>query len=151
MSFLGKIFKRKEKKIPSAVEKESKKLLKDKEMVVKKAGKEKVKEKSSRTRKAAKKEDNIAYQVLMNPIVSEKSTEIGQFNKYVFKVKPKASKSQIKEAVEGFYGVEVKKVNIIKIKPKKRIQARAVGFKSGFKKAVVTLAEGYTIETAEGV
>lgn len=105
----------------------------------------------AKTRKIVKKEENIAYEILLEPLVSEKSTGLGQFNKYVFKVHPKASKFQIKSAVENYYGVGVTKVNIIKIHPKKRIHGRTVGWKQGFKKAVVTLQQGDTIGVTEGV
>lgn len=105
----------------------------------------------TKTRKVAKKEENLAYRALLEPLVSEKSTGLGQFNKYVFKVHSKASKFQVKSAVEDYYGVGVTKVNIIKIRPKKRIHGRTVGWKQGFKKAVVTLAAGDTIGVTEGV
>lgn len=70
---------------------------------------------------------------------------MGQFGKYVFKVNPRAGKHEIKSAVEDYYGVGVTKVNIIKIHPKKRIHGRIVGYKQGFKKAIVTLQEGDAI------
>lgn len=107
--------------------------------------------KEAKTRKVAKKEENLAYRELLEPLVSEKSTGLGQFNKYVFKVHPKASKFQIKSAVEDYYGVGVTKVNIVKIHPKKRIHGRTVGWKQGFKKAVVTLRAGDAIGVTEGV
>lgn len=111
----------------------------------------KIPKKDTKTRKIVKKEENIAYETLLEPLVSEKSTGLGQFNKYVFKVHPKANKFQIKSAVESYYGVGVTKVNIIKIHPKKRIHGRTVGWKQGFKKAVVTLQQGDTIGVTEGV
>ena len=110
-------------------------------------------EKKTRTqkRKVAKKEENIAHKVLFENLISEKSTLLAAENKYVFKVHPKAGKHEIKEAVEGYYGAQVIGVNTIRIKPKKRIQGRTVGWKKGFKKAVVTLREGDTIGAVEGV
>ena len=62
-----------------------------------------------------------------------------------------SGKFQIKEAIEGYYGVQVVSVNTIKINPKKRIHGRTIGWKKGFKKAVVTLRAGDTIGIAEGV
>ena len=112
---------------------------------------EKKPKRGAKTGKIVKKEENIAYEILLEPLVSEKSAGLGQFNKYVFKVHPKASKFQIKSAVESYYGVGVTKVNIIKIRPKKRIHGRKVGWKQGFKKAVVTLQQGDTITAVEGV
>lgn len=106
---------------------------------------------ASGIRKIAKKERNIAHSTLIKPMVTEKSTGLGQFNKYVFKVHPQMNKSRIKSAVEDYYGVGVTSVNIVKIHPKKRIQGRTIGWKQGFKKAIVTLQAGDTIGVAEGV
>jgi large subunit ribosomal protein L23 len=102
-------------------------------------------------RKVSKKEENIAHRVLLENLISEKSTLLAAQNKYVFKVTKNAGKFQIKEAIEGYYGVQVVSVNTIKINPKKRIHGRTVGWKKGFKKAVVTLQVGDTIGVAEGV
>jgi large subunit ribosomal protein L23 len=102
-------------------------------------------------RKIAKKDENIAHKILLENLISEKSTALAAENKYVFKVHPKAGKYDVKEAVEGYYGVQVIGVNTIKIHPKKRIHGRTIGWKKGFKKAVVTLREGDTIAAVEGV
>lgn len=107
--------------------------------------------KKEKTRKVLKKERNIAHQILIEPFITEKSTSLGQFNKYVFKVSHEAGKNRIKEAIQDYYGVGVTSVNIIKIHPKKRIHGRTVGWKQGFKKAIVTLQEGDTIGITEGV
>lgn len=102
-------------------------------------------------RKVSKKEENIAHRVLLENLISEKSTLLAAQNKYVFKVTKEAGKFQIKEAIEGYYGVQVVSVNTIRINPKKRIHGRTIGWKKGFKKAVVTLRSGDTIGAAEGV
>ncbi|MCX6766370.1 MAG: 50S ribosomal protein L23 [Candidatus Moranbacteria bacterium] len=102
-------------------------------------------------RKVAKKEENIAHRVLLEILISEKSTLLAAQNKYVFKVTKNAGKFQIKEAIEGYYGVQVVSVNTIKINPKKTIHGRTIGWKKGFKKAVVTLREGDSIAAVEGV
>lgn len=102
-------------------------------------------------RKVSKKDENIAHRVLLENLISEKSTLLAAQNKYVFKVTKDAGKFQIKEAIEGYYGVQVVSVNTIKINPKKRIHGRTIGWKKGFKKAVVTLRSGDTIGVAEGV
>ena len=102
-------------------------------------------------RKVAKKEENIAHKILLENLISEKSTLLATQNKYVFKVTKQAGKFQIKEAVEGYYGVQVVGVNTVKINPKKRIHGRTIGWKKGYKKAIVTLRSGDVIGAAEGV
>jgi large subunit ribosomal protein L23 len=107
--------------------------------------------KTEKVAKVAKKEENIAHQILVEPFITEKSTSLGEFNKYVFKVFQKAGKRQIKEAIQDYYGVRVVGVHTIKIHPKKRIHGRTVGYKKGYKKAIVTLVAGDTIGINESV
>jgi len=107
--------------------------------------------KEVKVRKVTKKDENIAHRVLLENLISEKSTLLATQNKYVFKVTKEAGKFQIKEAIEGYYGVQVVSVNTIRINPKKRIHGRTIGWKKGFKKAVVTLREGDSIAAVEGV
>lgn len=107
--------------------------------------------KEIKARKVAKKDENIAHKVLLENLISEKSTMLATQNKYIFKVAKLAGKFQIKEAIEGYYGVQVVGVNTIKINPKKRIHGRTIGWKKGYKKAIVTLRSGDTIGAAEGV
>jgi len=111
---------------------------------------EKIKKEAAK-RKVSRKDENIAHKILFENMISEKSTMLAVENKYVFRVDKNAGKFQIKEAVEGYYGVQVVGVNTVKIKPKKRIHGRTIGWKKGFKKAVVTLKEGDTITAVEGV
>ena len=107
--------------------------------------------KEAAKRMVAKKDENITHKVLLENLISEKSTELATQSKYVFKVTKQAGKFQIKEAIEGYYGVQVVGVNTIKINPKKRIHGRTVGWKKGYKKAIVTLRSGDTIAAVEGV
>jgi large subunit ribosomal protein L23 len=95
------------------------------------------------------------YEILVRPIVTEKSayqsTSLGQ---YVFEVAPKATKAQIKEAVEVLFDVQVLRVNVVNIPPKRsrRLRNRRLLIrKPGYKKAVVQLAPGDTIDVFEGV
>jgi len=134
------------KPIVAKAEKEEK----EKARPVKKAKSEKAKKEVAK-RKVSKKEENIAHRVLLENLISEKSTLLAAQNKYVFKVTKNSGKFQIKEAIEGYYGVQVVSVNTIKINPKKRIHGRTIGWKKGFKKAVVTLRAGDVIGAVEGV
>lgn len=93
------------------------------------------------------------YDVLRRPVVTEKSTVLAEQNKYVFEVAQGANKQQIKEAVEKAFDVKVTSVNTINMRGKPhrvgRAQRRTVAHP--WKKAVVTLAEGYRIELFTGV
>jgi large subunit ribosomal protein L23 len=89
-------------------------------------------------------------QVLLAPVVSEKSYSQIENNKYSFKVHPDAHKTQIRQAVEELFSVHVEAVNIVKVqsKPKQRNFRR--GTRPGWKKAIVQLRQGESIEIFEG-
>jgi len=86
------------------------------------------------------------YRILKEPHISEKATSLFDEGKYTFKVPMWANKVQTKKAVSDFYGVRVKEVKIINIKPKTRILRGLKGKKRGYKKAIVILEEGEKIE-----
>lgn len=96
------------------------------------------------------KTEKASYWVLVEPWITEAATMAAQFNKYIFKVGRDANKVQIKASVENIYKVKVQSVNVINVIRKKRTRGRTVGWKSGFKKAIVTLKEGDKIEFFEG-
>ncbi len=92
------------------------------------------------------------YAVLREPIITEKSTELAEGGKYVFEVDPRANKLQIREAVEIAFGVRVRKVNVISVRgATRRIGRGRPGRERDWKKAIVTLHEGYEIRLFEGV
>lgn len=95
------------------------------------------------------------YDVLRRPIITEKSNyQTGVLNQYVFEVDRKATKAQIKEAVETLFDVTVERVNVINVPAKRTRRARSRRLmvrRSGFKKAIVTLPGGETIDIFEGV
>lgn len=100
---------------------------------------------------ATKAVENRHYDVVLAPHITEKSTMVSEHNAVVFKVAGDASKPQIKEAVEALFGVSVTKVNTIVSKGKsKRWKGRPYQ-RSDEKKAIVTLAEGQSIDITEGV
>lgn len=89
--------------------------------------------------------------VLIEPVLSEKATLLREEGKYVFKVAPDASKTEIMEAVRKLFGVKVVSCTTVNVRGKlKRIRTRA-GRTSDWKKAVVRLAPGETIKVFEGV
>ncbi|MFA5878399.1 MAG: 50S ribosomal protein L23 [Candidatus Staskawiczbacteria bacterium] len=95
---------------------------------------------------ATQKKAGIIYGVVKVPHISEKSTNLGKINQYTFKVFPGVNKQQTKKAIEKIYGVKVLSVNMITISPKKRRLGGVMGLKSGYRKAIVKIQEGQTIE-----
>ncbi|CAA2104785.1 MULTISPECIES: 50S ribosomal protein L23 [Methylobacterium] len=91
------------------------------------------------------------YDIIVSPVITEKATNLTEQNKVVFRVSPKATKPQIKEAVEKLFDVKVTGVNTLVTKGKKKIFRGLRGQRSDVKKAIVTLAEGETIDVTTGL
>lgn len=90
------------------------------------------------------------YDVIVRPVVTEKSTGLAELNKVVFRIAPNATKKDVKAAVEAIFGVTVAKVNTVNIEGKtKRFRGRE-GQREDVRKAIVTLAAGQTIDLAAG-
>ena len=94
---------------------------------------------------------NKAYQVILNPLVTEKSTQQSEFNKMVFSVPVNATKLEVKSSIEKIFSVKVKSVNTILLKGKVKRFKGVLGRRSNTKKAIVTLAPGNTIDLSAGV
>ena len=80
--------------------------------------------------------------LILKPIVTEKATRQMEENKYVFDVLPRATKPEIKAAIESLFDVSVTGVNTLKLPRKKRRVGRYIGYKAQYKRAIVTLKEG---------
>ena len=89
-------------------------------------------------------------QVLLAPVVSEKSYGATESGKFTFKVHPDAHKTQIRQAVEAMFDVHVVSVNVLKVRPKPKRRGRFIGTRPGWKKAVVQLRAGETIDVFGG-
>ena len=89
-------------------------------------------------------------QVLIKPVISEKSYEQIQSNQYTFQVHQDAHKTQVRQAVEQLFDVKVARVNIIKVQAKPKRRGLIKGTRQGWKKAIVKLHPGETIEYFEG-
>ena len=90
---------------------------------------------------------NTKYlEIIKAPVITEKSSALAQEGKYVFKVDSKATKTEIKNAVEKIFKVKVESVSTMNIKPKKRRVGRYAGLSNRAKKAIVKLADGQTID-----
>ena len=91
------------------------------------------------------------YEVIRGPVITEKSTRGSEWNQVTFRVALNASKGEIKEAVEKLFDVKVSAINTLRLKGKtKRFRGRE-GRRPDIKKAMVTLAEGSTIDISTGV
>ena len=88
---------------------------------------------------------------VIHPIITEKATSLSENNKVVFKVRNDASKKTIKKNIEKIFKVSVLKVNTITKKSKSKIIRGKIGYKKGYKKALVTLKKGQSIDLATGV
>ncbi|MCK4745011.1 50S ribosomal protein L23 [Candidatus Parcubacteria bacterium] len=122
-----------------------------------KAGKKITKEKNTKKTAVAQKPKSEkaisgnAHRVLVNPLITEKITDMGVFDKYGFVVAKKANKIEVKKAIQEVYGVKPIAVNMINMKGKKVRSGRVSGKKKDWRKAIVTLKKGEKIEVYEGV
>lgn len=91
------------------------------------------------------------YDTIVSPVVTEKSTNASEYNKIVFNVRLDSGKSDIKSAVEALFGVKVAKVNTLRRLGKTKMFRGVKGKQKDTKKAVVTLAEGHSINLEGGV
>ena len=88
---------------------------------------------------------------IISPNVTEKSTSMSDLNKVVFKVDKKANKKSIKKNIEKIFKVNVIKINTINIKGKNKLVRNRKAYKSGYKKAIVTLKKGQSIDLTTGI
>ena len=89
--------------------------------------------------------NNKKYEIIYAPIITEKAAVMAEENKYAFKVSPKANKTEIKQAIESIFNVKVVSINTSNSHPKKRRVGRYTGMTDKYKKAIVKLAEGNSI------
>ncbi len=92
-----------------------------------------------------------ARDIVIKPVVTEKSTDLISENKYTFQVDLRANKAQIKDAIEEIFKVKVTRVNTARVMGKMRRMGRTEGKRPDWKKAIVTLADGHSIEVFEGL
>jgi len=88
---------------------------------------------------------------IISPNVTEKSTSLSEFNKVVFKVNRNANKKIIKKSIEKIFKVNVIKINTVTIREKSKIVRNRKAYKSGYKKAIITLKKGQTIDLSTGI
>ena len=103
----------------------------------------------SKQAKAA--QDPRHYDVILSPVVTEKATMASQNNQVIFRVARTATKPEIKDAVEKLFNVKVEGVNTLVVKGKTKFFRQRKGTRSDVKKAIVTLAEGHSIDITTGL
>lgn len=91
------------------------------------------------------------YDLIVSPIITEKATAASEHNKVIFRVRKDATKPEIKEAVEKLFDVKVEAVNTLVRKGKQKVFKGFRGIQGDVKKAVVTLAEGHSIDVTTGL
>ncbi|MFA5318288.1 MAG: 50S ribosomal protein L23 [Patescibacteria group bacterium] len=114
-------------------------------------GQEEGKKRSGKGEQASKGKFSQAYKVLVRPLITEKAANLGTENKYGFVVDGGANKISVAKAIEQVYGIKPVKVNIINIKGKKVRSRRLMGKRKDWRKAIVTLPKGKSINIYEGV
>ncbi len=98
------------------------------------------------TGEAVVKKEGVILGVLRAPHITEKTSNLQKKNKYAFLINPRVNKIEVKRAVRSRYDVNAVSVNILNMPGKERRRGRQIGWKPGFKKAIVTLKEGQSIE-----
>ena len=88
---------------------------------------------------------------IVSPVITEKATTLSEFNKMVFKVHKGASKNSIKKSIEKIFKVNVIKINTINLRGKTKLVKGKKSSRPGYKKAIVTLKKGQSIDLATGI
>lgn len=88
---------------------------------------------------------NKNFDIIYAPIITERTAQMAEENKFAFKVDPRANKTQIKQAIESIFNVKVESINTTNSHPKKRRVGKYTGMTNKYKKAIVKLAEGNSI------
>lgn len=110
-----------------------------------------VRKDSSKTKSKSINIDSQAYRVLIKPLITEKATNLGAQNKYVFEASRQANKIEIAKAVKDIYGVEPIDIRIINVRGKSTRYGRTRGKRRDWKKAIIKLKQGDSIQVYEGV
>ena len=122
-----------------------------KDLYAEKEGKKSSSAKSTTLSKARPAGKILSARTLVKPLVTEKAANLAATGKYVFKVAMKSNKIEVAKAISDTYGVEVDAVNIVRMKGKAVSRGKIKGTRSDFKKAIVTLKKGQSIQIYEGV
>ena len=90
--------------------------------------------------------DALGYSIIRQPLITEKASNLASLNRYVFKVLKESNKVSVRKAVGALYKVKVEAVRIVNLPAKKKQVGRHEGLKPGYKKAIVTLKQGQSID-----
>lgn len=92
-----------------------------------------------------------ACDIIISPVITEKATALSEHNQFAFRVAKSATKKQIRAAIETLFGVKVTGVNTLNMKGKTKTFRGIKGRRAGFKKAMISLADGETIDITTGI
>jgi large subunit ribosomal protein L23 len=92
-----------------------------------------------------------SYRIIVRPLITEKATHLGKQNQYAFVVASQANKITVARAVEALYGVKPSAVNMVNVSGKQKRTGRTLGRRKNWKKAIITLPKGKSIQIYEGV
>lgn len=120
-------------------------------MALLKKAEKKSENKSEKKKEKAPLAKEVLYGVIQRPVVTEKATAASEHNKVIFRVSADATKGQVKEAVEALFKVKVTSVNTMNVRGKVKVFRGYLGQRKGYKKAVVTLEAGQSIDLASGI
>jgi large subunit ribosomal protein L23 len=156
MSFLDKFKKKKtDEEIEKEVKEEKVEKKEEKRAEKKSEGKTEapklVPKKEKIVSKPNKDDTGNAYRVLVRPLLTEKITDLGALNQYAFVVHSRATKNEVKKAIRSLYGVEPIKINIVNMQGHQIRYGKNLGQTRNWKKAIITLKAGETIQVYEGV
>ena len=153
--------KQNEKTVKVDIDKKGEKKQEEKKQSMKElydSGKSEKRQKIEKTYKSEKggekkktKKSGNAYRILVKPMITEKATDLGVENKYVFEVSLRSNKIEIAKAINEVYGIKPISVNIIKVKGKKTRYGKTSGKRKDWKKAIIQLPKGKSIKVYEGV
>ncbi|MBI5621853.1 50S ribosomal protein L23 [Candidatus Falkowbacteria bacterium] len=151
MSFLDKFKRHKDTDTTDGADKAPAKASVEKKLEPAKVELKKIAPQEKIAHKVNREDTGNAYQILVRPLITEKNTDLGAINKYVFAVSLKANKSEVRKAIRSLYGVDPIQINIANVRGKAVRYGRSQGMTKNWKKAIVTLKSGDSIQVYEGV
>lgn len=158
MKFLDRFKNKKEQEIKAGSSAPASTSQKDEKQTVKKTDKKPAAKKTTDKKPASKpsagsnkKFRTETVKVILSPVISEKAAHLADMNQYVFRVESSSNRVQVRQAFVDLYGVQPSRINIVNVPGKSVRFGRRTGRRSGWKKAIITVPKGSSIQVYEGV